>query len=337
MLNLMASGGNASSLKSWVNDLLKMRIHESNTISHTVMSFKIKHVVEYAFFRCLGFIVRLLPLRLVHKTGFTLARAAYPLLKSRRKVALRNLRNAFPEMDEQRREQIAYHSFQHISATFIELLWSLNMTKELIKQRVCIDNFDLWERLQERNKGIVFLTAHFGSWELAIQAISVYTDSTVCTIAKSQSNIFVDRTINRWRELFGLKIVPMGVSVREILRTLQQRGIVALAADQTAPKESVPVEFFGRPVPTFQGPAVFSLKTGAPIVLGCTVRQENGNYKMHLVHVPSDDLIDFSDKHVFELTQRQVRMTEEIIRQYPEQWMWMHKRWKHVPDRVEAS
>jgi KDO2-lipid IV(A) lauroyltransferase len=78
------------------------------------------------------------------------------------------------------------------------------------------------------------------------------------------------------------------------------------------------------------------LKTGAPIVLGCAVRQENGNYKMHLEHVPSDDLVGFSDKNVLELTRRQVHMTEEIIRQYPEQWMWMHKRWKHVPDRVEA-
>ena len=72
------------------------------------MSIKKKHVVEYVFFRCIGFIIRLLPLHLVHKTGFALARLAYPLLKSRREVALRNLRNAFPEMDDQRRKQIAF-------------------------------------------------------------------------------------------------------------------------------------------------------------------------------------------------------------------------------------
>lgn len=301
------------------------------------MPIKKKHVVEYALFQCLGFIIRLLPLYLVHKTGFAIARLAYPFLKSRRNVALRNLQNAFPEMYAERREQIAFHSFQNISATFIELLWLQNLTKDGIKQRVCIDNFGLLEQLLERKKGIVFLTAHFGSWELAIQAISIFTDTLVCTIAKSQSNALVDRLINRWRELFGLKIVPMGVSVREILRTLQQGGIVALAADQTAPKESVSVEFFGRRVPTFQGPAVFCLKTGAPIILGCAVRQENGNYKMHLVHVPSDDLDGSSDENILELTRRQVHMTEEIIRQYPEQWMWMHKRWKHVPDRVEIA
>jgi KDO2-lipid IV(A) lauroyltransferase len=239
-------------------------------------------------------------------------------------------------LDRQYREQITYKSFQHISATFVELLWSQNYTKERIRKRVSIDNLDVLEHLLERNKGIVFLTAHFGSWELTAQAISANVSRPVCAIAKSQSNVFVDRMINRWREMFGVKVVSMGISVREILRTLQQGGIITLVADQTAPKESVSVEFFGRQVPTFQGPAVFSLKTGAPIVFGCAVRQEDGNYIMHLVHVPSDDLDGFSDDHVRELTQRQVHATEEVIRQHPEQWMWMHKRWKHVPDRVEA-
>ena len=301
------------------------------------MSHRPKHILEYIFFQITGLIVRLLPLRFVNKTGFALARLAYPILKSRRNVALQNLRYAFPEMDEARREEIAFRSFQSVSATFLELLWYPNFTKDGIKKRVHIDNIELLKKLQEKKKGIVFLTAHFGSWELATQAISVYSDSQVCTIAKPQSNLLIDRVITRWRELFGLKIVSMGVSVREILRTLQDGGIIALAADQSAPKESIAVEFFGRNVPTFQGPAIFSLKTGAPILLGCTVRQEDGNYIMHLVHVPSDDLNNASDETIYELTRRQVQMTEAIIRQYPEQWMWMHKRWKHVQDKTKAA
>jgi KDO2-lipid IV(A) lauroyltransferase len=300
------------------------------------MSHKSKHILEYLFFQVIGSIVRLLPLRLVHKTGFALARLAYPILKSRRNIALTNLQNAFPEMDESRRTEIAFRSFQSVSATFLELLWYPNFTKDGIKQRVHIENIELLRKLQEKKKGIVFLTAHFGSWELATQAISVYSDARVCTIAKPQSNLFIDRVITRWRELFGLKIVSMGVSVREILRTLQEGGIIALAADQSAPKESIAVEFFGRKVPTFQGPAIFSLKTGAPIVLGCTLRQEDGNYTMRFVHVPSDDLHGASDETILELTRRQVQMTEAIIRQYPEQWMWMHKRWKHVPNPAET-
>ena len=299
------------------------------------MTHKINHIIEYSLFLFLSRIVRFLPLRTVHKTGFLLARMAYPVLKSRRNVALRNLQNAFPEMERAQRENIAVKSFEHITATFIELLWSPNYTKEIINRRVHIDNLELLTDLLKKRKGVVFVTAHFGSWEISAQAIVLSTVEPVCAIAKSQTNILIDRRINRWREIFGVKVVPMGMSVREIIRTLHQGGIIALVADQTAPKESVAVDFFGRQVPTFEGPAVFCLKTGAPIVIGCAARQENGNYIMHLVHVPSDDLIGSSENNIRELTQRQVRLTEEIIRQHPEQWMWMHKRWKHVPDRVE--
>ena len=296
-----------------------------------------KHIIEYGIFLFLSAVVRLLPLPLVHRAGFALARAAYPLLKSRRNVALRNLQNAFPDMDRKQRERIAAQSFNHITATFVELLWSPNYTKELIKKRVRIEHLEVLTDLLQRKKGIVFLTAHFGSWEIGAQAIILNTDVTVCAIAKSQSNILVDRVINQWREVFGVKVVPMGMSVREIIRTLHEGGIIALVADQTAPKESVSVEFFGRQVPTFEGPAVFCLKTGAPIVLGCAVRQEDGNYSMELIHIPSDDLTGATQENIRELTQRQVHLTEEMIRQHPEQWMWMHKRWKHVPDRMEIA
>jgi Kdo2-lipid IVA lauroyltransferase/acyltransferase len=299
------------------------------------MSYKSKHIAEYIFFRALAFIIQCLPLTLVHKSGFAAAWLAYPLLKSRRNVALENLRYAFPEMDESKRHSIAFQSFKSVSAAFFELLWYPKYTKARIKQRVHVENIDVLQRLLERKKGIVFLTAHFGNWELASQAISIYSNTTVYTIAKPQSNLLVDRVLTRWRELFGLKIVPMGISVREILRALQEGGIVALAADQSAPKESIAVEFFGREVPTFQGPAIFSLKTGAPIVLGCTVRQEDGSYSMQFIHVPSDDLQGTSEEKIFTLTQRQVSMTEQVIRQHPEQWMWMHKRWKHVSDQAE--
>jgi Kdo2-lipid IVA lauroyltransferase/acyltransferase len=300
------------------------------------MSHKTKHIVEYILFRFATFIIQRLPLSLLHKTGSILARLVYPVLKSRRDVALQNLRYAFPELEESKRQDIAFRSFQSVSVAFLELLWYPKFTKTGIKQRVHIENIELLKQLQEKKKGIIFLTAHYGSWELASQAMTVYSDSPVFTIAKPQSNVLVDQIITRWRELFGLRIVAMGISVREILRTLQEGGIVALAADQSAPRESVAVNFFGRNVPTFQGPAIFSLKTGAPIILGCTVRQKNGNYTMRFVHVPSDDLDGVSDENILELTRRQVQLTEKIIRQCPEQWMWMHKRWKHVQDQAET-
>lgn len=298
------------------------------------MSRSIKHIVEYVLFAFAAAVVRFIPLSLVHIFGYILARWAYPFLKSRRNVALENLRYAFPEMDESERKSIALQSFQSVSATFIELLWYPNFSKESIRQRVQIENIDLLTKLLEKNKGIVFVTAHLGSWELTAQAIAVYSGIEVSAIAKTQSNSFIDHAITKRRELFGVKVVSMGINVREILRTLHHGGIVTLVADQSAPKESIAVEFFGRTVPTFQGPAMFSLKTGAPLLLGCAVRQKSGNYTMRFIQVPTEDLHDASDDNVYELTRRQVAATETIIREHPEQWMWMHKRWKHALDDV---
>ncbi len=299
------------------------------------MTHKIGHFFEYIFFQPVSLLIRILPLSRVRKAASGLAGFAYKILKSRRNVALQNLKYAFPDMEESARQQIALKSFQSVAVSFLELLWYPNFSKDMIKREVQIENLELFKQLHAKGKGVIILTAHYGSWELATQAVTVYADATVCTIAKTQSNLLVDRKLTRLRELFGLKIVPMGIGVREVLRTLQQGGIVALAADQSAPKESVMVNFFGRKVPTFQGPAIFALKTGAPILLGCTVRQDDGTNKMRFIQVMTKDLGTFTDENIYELTRRQVQMTEEIIRQKPEQWMWMHKRWKHAPEQAE--
>ena len=153
-------------------------------------------------------------------------------------------------------------------------------------------------------------------------------------IVKGQANDYVDHVINRWREKFGAHTVPMGISIREILRALQNGHVVGMASDQAAAKESVAVNFFGREVPTFQGPAMFALRTHAPLIIGLAVRQSDGIYRLRFHRVPSDDLDGVTDANVKELTRRQVELTEKIIREHPEQWMWMHKRWKHVADRV---
>jgi KDO2-lipid IV(A) lauroyltransferase len=121
----------------------------------------------------------------------------------------------------------------------------------------------------------------------------------------------------------------MEFAVREVLRTLQRGDVVVIAADQAAARESITVNFFGRLVPTFAGPAVFSLKTGAPILMGLVTRQRDGTYSLRFVEVPRDDLKEYSEDAVAELTRRHVAMAESMIRIHPGQWLWMHRRWKH--------
>ena len=176
--------------------------------------------------------------------------------------------------------------------------------------------------------------AHFGNWELNALVTKSHLAVPCIAVEKVQSNPLIHKCIHEYRKKFGAIVLPMELSIREILKTLQAGGAVAMAVDQAAAKESVGVEFFGRVVPTFQGPAVFSLRTGAPILIGLAVRQADGTYRVMFHKVPSDDLDGASEKNIVELTQRHIKLTEQLIREHPEQWMWMHKRWKHVPDRV---
>lgn len=299
-------------------------------------SKKTKHLIEYALFSFVGKVIRLFPRQMLHELGIAVGRVIYPFLRSRQRVAVRNLRNAFPEKSLKELEHIAARSFETVSAAFVEMMAFPNFTAQDVRALVTIDNAEIFERVNQNGRGVVYLTAHFGSWELAAQAIRVYSDRPLAVIAKTQSNQYVDRSITEWRSKYGCRVVGMQ-AIRDVLRILNEKGAIFLAADQAASKESIGVEFFGRQVPTYGGPAVFALKTGAMLIGAFTVATEDGTYRMHLEIVPTDDLMEYSDENVLELTRRHVRMTEEIIRQYPDQWMWMHKRWKHVPDRPEVA
>jgi KDO2-lipid IV(A) lauroyltransferase len=297
---------------------------------------KIKHHLEYFMFSVVGVFVRMMPLQFLPKFARGVVRLASPLLLSRKRVALRNLRNAFPEKSERERERIAGESFVSVTTAFLELLWFPRLSRERLMEKVAIEKPEILAEAAARGKGVICMTAHFGNWELAGQTAACAVNVPSYIIAKTQSNRLVDKKVNAWRTRFGAIVVPMGIAIREIIRALQNGGTVLMAADQTAPKESIAIEFFGRAVPTFQGPAQFSLRTGAALVLIMLVRQANGNYRLLVEKVPGEDLKGCTDENVYELTRRQVRMTEDVIRKYPEQWMWMHKRWKHVPDRADT-
>jgi KDO2-lipid IV(A) lauroyltransferase len=297
---------------------------------------KASHIIEYVLFRACGLWVRVLPLKSARRIGETLGVAAY-LLHYRREITLRNLRNAFPDLPTKTIQKYARGAFRSVGAAMIEFLWSPNLTKEVVRSYMRIDNPELIRECSARGKGVVLLTAHFGNWEFIAQAMLAYSDLPVHVIVKPQANKLVDRVIDSWRTMLGNKTIPMGISVREILRALHEGALVGIAADQTAPKESVCVTFFGREVPTFEGPAVLALKTGAAFLIGFPVFDAGGFYRAHLIEIQTGDLQGSLEEKVRQLTQRHVELTENAIRENPDHWMWMHKRWKHVPDRVEAG
>ncbi len=293
--------------------------------------------LEYFLFIILRQIVLALPLKSAQRLGYYLGSAAYYVVGRRRKVALDNLAHAFPEKSAQEREKIAKGSFRNFAISFIELLWFPNLNDEMMRKLIRLQNPDLFLEAYKKGKGMVELTGHFGNWELAAIAVPYLSRITATIIVQTQSNRKVDEVINSHRTLFGNRVAPMGAGIRETMRAIQDRGVIALAADQSGPMEGVFVEFFGRLVATHQGPAVFALRSGAPLQMALAVRQADGTYEVIFHDIETSDLSGRKEEDILELTRRHTALLEEYIRQYPDQWHWSHRRWKHTWESVQKE
>ena len=296
----------------------------------------IQHLFEYFLFECAGFLLRIFPLRTVQKVGGAIGEFVGATLGYRRAVTLDNLRHGFPEKSEHAIQQIMRNSFRNVGTALFELMLVPRLDAEMFKDIIRLANPEIIQEAYAKGKGVVLLTAHFGNWEFIAQSIPVWTGIPILVIVKSQANRYIDQKINASRMKFGNVAVPMESAIREVLKALQEGKAVGLVGDQTAAKESIWVPFFGRQVPTYEGPAMFCLKTRAPLIMGFPVRESDGRYSVRFEEVEFDDLKTYAKENILELTKRHVAVTEEIIRKCPEQWMWMHKRWKHLSSEAPS-
>ena len=295
------------------------------------------HLFEYVVFSSAGSLLRLFPLKVVQKMGAAAGVFVGVTLGYRRSVTMENLRNAFPEYGAKELQAIIRGAFRSVGIALFEFVYFPRLTKTAVNDLIQVSNSELVREVYARGKGVILLTAHFGNWELLAQSIPAGMGIPVHVIVKPQANKRVDKQINAWRTMLGNIAVPMESAVRELLKALRDKKAIGIVGDQAAAKESLSVAFFGREVPTFEGPAMFSLKTKAPLLAGFAVRQKDGTYRAEFHEVPSSDLAAYTPENVMELTKRHVAITEAVIRKHPEQWMWMHKRWKHVPSRIVPS
>ena len=293
-----------------------------------------RHAIEYCLFQLFKWVILALPLKSAQRLGYYCGSVAYYFFSSRRVVAIENLHFSFPDKSESEILAIVKGAFCNYGIAIAEFLWFPNLTEEGIRRLIDVQNIDVMTDRYSPDKGMIMLSGHFGNWELIALGFAYLSRIPMTIIVQTQSNRLVDAVVNRHRCLFGNKVVPMGMSVREIIRTLNAGGLIAIASDQSGPMEGVFVEFFGRSVGTHQGPAAFALRASVPVVMGFLIRKPDWTYEAILEEVPSDDLHGYTDENVVELTRRHTALLEKYIRLHPDHWLWMHRRWKHTLDSV---
>jgi KDO2-lipid IV(A) lauroyltransferase len=264
--------------------------------------------------------------------GARIARILFAMTPKLRNIAEFNLKLAFPDWTDAQRAAALRGMVRSLGWMAAEFARMQCYTRENIEEIIVLDGNENFLEGQRRGKGVLFLTAHMGAWELSSYAHALY-GYPLHYMARPLDNARLDALVNRYRGLSGNAPIFKNESARAMLKILRGAGTIGILADQnTLPEEGAFVDFFGTPACTTTGIARIALHTGAAVVPGYAVWDE-ALKKYRLRFEPPLELIRTGDaeRDILENTQRFAKVTEEIIREYPEQWVWVHARWKTRP------
>jgi KDO2-lipid IV(A) lauroyltransferase len=291
-----------------------------------------KEWCEYAAVWAILKMLGALPRDLARGVAAAVATALHLMLPKLRRTADFNLRLAFPEWDDARRRDVIRGMVRNLGWMAAEFARFPKYTRENIEEVLILDGHENFINGQRRGKGVLYLTGHIGAWELSSFAHALY-GFPLHYMARPLDNSRVDTLVNQYRCLSGNKAIFKNESARALLKILKDAGTVGILADQnTMPDEGVFVDFFGKSACTTTGIARVALHTDAAVVPGYAY-WDAGIGKYRLRFEPAVELVRTgnTERDIFVNTQRFAKVIEEIIRKYPEQWVWVHARWKVRP------
>jgi KDO2-lipid IV(A) lauroyltransferase len=274
----------------------------------------------------------LLPRRAARFVGATFAAVAYAIRTPLRRSATFNLKLAFPDWTDRQRKKVIRRMIQQIGWMAGEFSQFPKYTRERIERIVLVDGAENFEQARRRGKGVLFLTGHMSAWELAPFAHALY-GHPLHFLVRPITNRRVDSLINQYRCLSGNRPIEKNRSARAILKVLSERGTVGILSDHnTSLEESIFVDFFGVPASTTSGLARIALRTDAAVVPGFLA----WDYQRKIYRLRFEPAIQLArsgseEADVRENTARFTRAIEDYIRAHPDQWLWVHKRWKTRP------
>ncbi len=257
------------------------------------------------------------------RIGALLGRGWYWLPTRGRRYTLSNLRIAFPERSERERRELAKRVFEHFGIVAVDFARADRRTDEEVLETTEVTGIEHAHAAAKLGKGIVFVTGHFGNWERASQVVRAH-GYPVAIVGRRVTDRQLQANVVNLREASGNIVFSRGRAVAGLLRVLREGKAIALLPDQNHRDAFIP--FFGVPAGTALGPAVLAERTGAPMLPVFCVRVGVGRYKMSIgspLQAPEG-----SKERPLALTEAFTRTIEEEIRRYPEQWLWLHDRWR---------
>jgi len=286
----------------------------------------LRNWAEYLIARALVEMLRRLPLRAAAWLARCSGRLLDLALPRLRRTALSNLAMAMPELDPARRKEIADGVFESIGRVLLAFARFPDLHRGNIAQWIEYDGYEHFEEAKRRGRGVLFATGHLGNWELSAFAHGLLSEP-LNVVVRPLDNPLIDRLVEQRRALSGNRIIEKRDFARSILKALAANEAVGILVDQNTTLDAgVFVDFFGIPACTNATFARLAAHTGAAVIPGFAVwvAQER-RYRLKFyppVEISGDLTAD---------TQRIQKAVERAIREYPDQWLWIHRRWKTRP------
>lgn len=291
------------------------------------------HALQYCAVYLLALLAKALPIEASAWITRRIGDLTYLILKKRRKIAIENVTRAFGNsIPEKRKEQIVRSAFQSAALSLMELFIVEKIKREAEKRFKLFGN-EFLEEAFSKNKGVVLVISHLGSWEY-LSFLPYFTKRSWSVVVKSIKNPFIDKVIDTMRRVMTVVPVEKESSVRAILQELKKGHGVAILIDQWAGDQGLWIDFFDVGTSTTSIPARLAEKTDCALVPAYCLRKEPGHYEIHIEKPVEWNVAEAHWEN--NITKGLNEALEKQIRQYPEQWLWGHRRWKEK-DAVRIS
>ena len=256
------------------------------------------------------------------------------LFQRRQRLAEANIAAAFPEMSASQRTAVRHDSVRSICRTMLELLKLPSIGPAELAELIVLKDFEPVRAALAEGHGLIVVTGHFGNWEWLGARLA--QEGSVAVVARDAPHTLTASLINQARQRHGLEVVGRE-DTRQMLRILRNGGILGIVPDQHALRGGVLVDFLGRPCWTSTGPALLAARTGARLFPAFCRRLPDGTFEAQVL--PEIKLVDTGDREADLITNTRLvnEAIENEIRAYPEQWLWMHDRWKkaHLGEQAD--
>ena len=292
---------------------------------------EIFYVGIYKFIRV---VLRILPERMVRKLMYMLAYLVYYMSSKHRKRIEKNLDIAYANtLTKDERKEIGVHAFINLLDTVFGIVKRDGMIKEKVVENITFEGSEIIKRYQAEGKNFILVTGHYGNWELLSQSIAIKFNLNLVGVGRKMDSEKIDEILVKNREQFNVEMVYKKGALKECMRVIRQGKVVGILTDQAIRKnQSIDVLFFDEKATHTPLASILSRKFGLDLIPSYISTEDYINYHVKIYEPIKSLKTDNQEEDLAILTQQQANVTQEVIKENPRQWFWMHRRWKGFKD-----